>query len=64
MNFLTRAIEEVVLYTTLPEEAEILGMGIEDISETMKAKNVEVFEGEGGEYAVEGYSAVKFSLSS
>jgi valyl-tRNA synthetase len=61
---LNMPIEEVVLYTTSPEEAEILGMGIEDISETMKAKNVEVFEGEGGEYAVEEHSTVKFSLSS
>jgi valyl-tRNA synthetase len=44
------------------EDAEILTLGLEDISATVKADDVEVFEGGGGVCEVEGYSGVRFSI--
>jgi valyl-tRNA synthetase len=45
-----------------PDEAEAIALGLEDISATVKADEVEVFEGGGGELVVEGYPGVRFSV--
>jgi valyl-tRNA synthetase len=60
---LNAPLEQVSVYTPNAAEAESLVMGIEDISATMKADNVEIHEGEGGDESVEGYDGVRFSFS-
>ena len=59
---LNKPLDELRIYAGSSEEAEMVSMGIEDISATLKAEDVEVLEGDGGEYEVEGYPAVRFSL--
>ena len=61
---LNAELEEVSIYAADPREAEALAQGIEDISATMKAENVDIHEGDGGELAVEGHPGVRFSISS
>jgi valyl-tRNA synthetase len=61
---LNAELEEVSIYAANPREAKALVQGIEDISATMKAENVDLHEGDGGELAVEGYPGVRFSISS
>jgi valyl-tRNA synthetase len=60
---LNAPLEQVSLYASEAKHTESLVLGIEDISATMKSENVEVHEGEGGEYTVEGYEGVRFSFS-
>ncbi|MEE8355057.1 MAG: class I tRNA ligase family protein, partial [Candidatus Bathyarchaeia archaeon] len=60
---LNAPLEQVSLYASEAMHLESLALGIEDISATMKSENVEVLEGEGGEYVVEGYEGVRFSFS-
>ncbi len=59
---LNKPLDELRIYAGSSEEGEMVSMGIEDISATLKAEDVEVLEGDGGEHKVEGYSAVRFSL--
>jgi valyl-tRNA synthetase len=61
---LNAELEEVSIYAADPQDAEALALGIEDISATMKAENVDIHEGDGGELAVEGHLGVRFSISS
>ena len=61
---LNAELEKVSVYASEPREAEALALGIEDISATTKAENVDIHEGEGGELAVEGYPTVRFTVSS
>ncbi len=61
---LNAELEEVSIYSADPREAEALAKGIEDISATMKAENVDIHEGDGGELTVEGHPGVRFSISS
>ena len=61
---LNAELEEVSVYASDPRESEALALGIEDISATLKAENVDIHEGEGGELAVEGYPTVRFTVSS
>ena len=59
---LNKPLDELRIYAGSSEEAEMVSMGIEDISATLKAEDMEVLEGDGGECEVEGYPAVRFSL--
>jgi len=59
---LNKPLDELRIYAGSPEEAETVSVGIEDISATLKAEDLEVLEGDGGEHEVEGYPAVRFSL--
>ncbi|MGD2200940.1 MAG: valine--tRNA ligase [Candidatus Bathyarchaeota archaeon] len=60
---LNAPLEEITLYAEKPEEAHSLILGIEDISETLKAENVDIQEGEGGDQGIEGYPGVGFDIS-
>jgi len=60
---LNAPLEQVSVYTPNAGEAESLVLGIDDISATMKAESVEIYEGEGGDQPVEGYDGVRFSFS-
>ncbi len=60
---LNAPLEQVSVYTPNAREAESLVLGIDDISATMKAESVEIYEGEGGDQPVEGYDGVRFSFS-
>ncbi len=59
---LNTPLKGLSIYAMDAEDAEILTWGIEDISATVKADDVEVFEGRGGAYEVEGYPGVCFSI--
>jgi len=61
---LNKPLGELKVYAADPSEAEMIAMGIEDISATLKAEDVEVLEGDGEENEVEGYPSVRFSLAS
>jgi len=61
---LNAELEEVSIYASDPRETEALAQGIEDISATTKAENVDIHEGEEGDLAVEGYPTVRFTVSS
>jgi valyl-tRNA synthetase len=60
---LNAPLEQVSVYTPNAREADSLVLGIEDIAATMKADNVEIHEGEGGDQPIEGYDGVRFSFS-
>ncbi len=60
---LNEPLDELRICASDPGKAEMIAMGIEDISATLNAEDVEVLEGDGGECEVEGYPSVKFSLS-
>jgi valyl-tRNA synthetase len=61
---LNTPIDTLELFAEDPWATKALAMGLEDISKTMKAETVEVREGEGREYSVDGYPRVGFSLIS
>jgi valyl-tRNA synthetase len=56
-------LEEVSIYTEDGEEAETIIAGLNDISETVKAADVEVLKGKGGICSVEEYPGVGFSFT-
>ena len=60
---LNTPLEAVTVYVENDEEAEILKQGGADISETVKAERIEVIKGRGGDYRVDGYPEVRFSLA-
>ncbi len=59
---LNTPLDNLQIYAEDPEEAEIITIGLDSISATIKADDVDVIEGEGGSLEVEGYSSVKFSF--
>jgi len=59
---LNTPLENLQIYAENPEEAEIITIGLDSISATIKADDVDVIEGKGGSLEVEGYSSVKFSF--
>jgi valyl-tRNA synthetase len=61
---LNSPIEDLELFAEDSWIAKALAMGLEDITKTMKAETVEVREGVGGEFRVDGYPSVGFSFSS
>ncbi|MFB0557509.1 MAG: class I tRNA ligase family protein, partial [Candidatus Bathyarchaeia archaeon] len=61
---LNTPLEGLTIYAEEPEEADAIILGLEDISATVKADDVEVLEGEGGDFWVDGYPGVRFSFPS
>jgi len=61
---LNTPLEGLTIYAEDPDEAEAITLGLGDISATVKAEDVEVLEGEGGEFGVDGYPGVRFSFPS
>ena len=60
---LNASLEQLLIYSTNTSHIDNLVLGIEDISATIKAENVEILEGDGGETPVEDYESVTFSFS-
>jgi valyl-tRNA synthetase len=60
---LNAPLAQVSVYSPSAREADSLVLGIEDISATIKADNVEINEGEGGDQPIEGYDGVRFSFA-
>jgi len=60
---LNTLLDGLAIYAEGPEESETISLGLEDISATVKADDVEVIEGAGGESEVDGYPGVRFSFS-
>jgi valyl-tRNA synthetase len=60
---LNTLLDGLTIYAGGPEESETIALGLEDISATVKADDVEVIEGAGGESEVDGYPGVRFSFS-
>jgi len=60
---LNNILDGLTIYSASPEESETIALGLEDISATVKADDVEMIEGKEGEFEVEGYPEVSFSFS-
>ncbi|MCW3979408.1 MAG: valine--tRNA ligase [Candidatus Bathyarchaeota archaeon] len=60
---LNTLLDGLNIYAEGPEESETIALGLADISATVKADDVEVIEGAGGESEVDGYPGVRFSFS-
>ena len=59
---LNKPVKEINIHTSNEELADIIKMGTVDIKETMKAEDLNVNVGEGGEIEIEGYNGLRFSL--
>ncbi len=60
---LNTPLEKLSIFAESVDEAEAIALGLDDISATAKVDEVEVFEGEGGTLAVDGYSGVRFEMA-
>jgi valyl-tRNA synthetase len=61
---LNTPIEDLELFAENPWESKALAVGLEDITKTMKAETLEIRDGGGGEFRVDGYPGVSFSFAS
>jgi valyl-tRNA synthetase len=59
---LNTPLKGLSIYAEDPEESNIVATGLDDVSATVKADEVEVLEGKGGEFEVDGYPGVRFSF--
>jgi valyl-tRNA synthetase len=59
---LNTPLKGLSIYAEDPEESNIIATGLDDVSATVKADEVEVLEGKGGEFEVDGYPGVRFSF--
>jgi valyl-tRNA synthetase len=60
---LNASLEQLLIYSTNASNTDSLVLGIKDISATIKAENIEILEGDGGQIQIEEYDSVKFSFT-
>jgi valyl-tRNA synthetase len=59
---LNTPIVDLRIYAAKEEASEAITLGLDDISTTIKAEEIDVIEGSGGDYEVEDYPEVRFSF--
>ena len=59
---LNTPIVDLKIYAATEEASEAITLGLDDISTTIKAEEIDVIEDSGGDYEVEDYPEVRFSL--